>query len=293
METSASGGQSPQPTNSPSPQNQAPKEATVSADQEPWKQAKHKVKFGGQEREITYDELIRDYQNGKESTRRYQEAARLASEAQSVNQALEKGDVKFLVDKLGPQRARQMFENYLIEQMEYDELPEERKELLSERKRREELERKMKDIEERETRTRQEQLAAQAVAELDAEISDALREAGKKANPRLALRIIEQIEANLKAKGERIPAKEALKYATRSVTEDIGSYLADLSPEEAMSILPKSLIDSLMKAKVDRVLDTRTSARSKPAQAAPRKDDSPMTIEKKFAEMENKFKRKG
>lgn len=292
METSVSGGQSPQPT---TPQNQAPEsKASVPVEQqEPWKAAKHKVKFGGQEREVSYDELIRDYQNAKESTRRYQEAARLAQEAQSVNQALEKGDVKFLVDKLGPQKARQMFENYLIEQMEYDELPEERKELLSERKRREELERKMKDIEERETRTRQEQLAAQAVAELDAEISDALKEAGKKANPRLALRIIEQIEANLKAKGERIPAKEALKYATKSVTEDIGAYLADLSPEEAMSILPKSLVDSLMKAKVDRVLDTRTSARSKPSQPMARKDDAPMTIEKKFAEMENKFKRRG
>lgn len=292
METSVSGGQSPQPT---TPQNQAPdQKASVPVEQqEPWKQAKHKVKFGGQEREVSYDELIRDYQNAKESTRRYQEAARLAQEAQSVNQALEKGDVKFLVDKLGPQKARQMFENYLIEQMEYDELPEERKELLSERKRREELERKMKDIEERETRTRQEHLAAQAVAELDAEISDALKEAGKKANPRLALRIIEQIEANLKAKGERIPAKEALKYATKSVTEDIGAYLADLTPEEAMSILPKSLVDSLMKAKVDRVLDTRTSARSKPAQSVARKDDAPMTIEKKFAEMENKFKRRG
>jgi len=57
--------------------------------------------------------------------------------------------------------------------------------------------------------------------------------------------------------------------------------------------LPKSLLDSLMKAKVDRVLDTRTSSRSKPSQATPRKDDSPMTIEKKFAEMENKFKRRG
>jgi hypothetical protein len=292
METSTSGGQSPQPTN---PQNQAPDQmATVPAEQqEPWKTAKHKVKFGGQEREVSYDELIRDYQNGKESTRRYQEAARLASEAQNVNQALEKGDVKFLVDKLGPQKARQMFENYLIEQMEYDELPQERKELLSERKRREELERKMGEIEERETRTRQEQLADQAVAELDAEISDALKEAGRKANPRLALRIIEQIEANLKAKGQRIPAKEALKHATKSVTEDIGAYLSDLSPEEAMAILPKSLVDSLMKAKVNRVLDNRTSLRSKPGQSMARQEDSPMTIEKKFAEMENKFKRRG
>ena len=291
METSVSGGQSPQQT---APQNQAPQEASVATEQqEPWKAAKHKVKFGGQEREVSYDELIRDYQNAKESTRRYQEAARLASEAQSVNQALEKGDVKFLVDKLGPQKARQMFENYLIEQMEYDELPEEKKELLSERKRREELERKMKDIEDRETRTRQEQLAAQAVAELDAEISDALKEAGRKANPRLALRIIEQIEANLKAKGERIPAKEALKYATKSVTEDIGAYLSDLSPEEAMAILPKSLVDSLMKAKVEKVLDNRTSSRVKPSQSVAKKDDGPMTIEKKFAEMENKFKRRG
>lgn len=287
METASAG--VPAPAQSPQQQNQAtqPKQEA-----EPWKAAKHKVKFGGEEREVSYDELIRDYQNAKESTRRYQEAAKLSSEAQRVNQALEKGDINYLVDKLGPQKARQMFENYLIEQYEYEELPQERKELLSERRRREELERKMQELEEGSKKARQEELAQRAVAELDAEISEALAEAGKKANPRLALRIIEQIEASIKAKGERIPAKQALQYAQRSMTEDIGAYLSDLSPEEAMSLLPKSLIDSLMKAKVDKVLDSKNVMRNKPSAKESAKGDEPMTIEKKFAEMEKRFKRR-
>lgn len=285
METASAGVQAPaQPTDAQA--TQAKQEA------EPWRNAKHKVKFGGEVREVSYDELIRDYQNAKESTRRYQEAAKLSTEAQRVNQALEKGDINYLVDKLGPQKARQMFENYLIEQYEYEELPQERKELLSERKRREELERKMQELEEGSKKARQEELAQRAVAELDAEISEALAEAGKKANPRLALRIIEQIEASIKAKGERIPAKQALQYAQRSMTEDIGAYLSDLSPEEAMSILPKSLIDSLMKAKVDRVLDSKTVMRNKPSAKEVGKADEPMTIEKKFQEMEKRFKRR-
>lgn len=286
METANAGGQVPANT---APSNQANPQAV--ADAEPWKTAKHKVKFGGEEREVSYDELVRDYQNAKESTRRYQEAAKLSTEAQKVNQALEKGDVNFLIEKLGPQKARQMFENYLIELYQYEELPEEKKELLSERKRREELERKMQEMEEGSKKARQEELAAKAVAELDAEISQALADAGKKANPRLALRIIEQIEASLKAKGERIPAKQALDYAQKSVFQDISAYLEDLSPDEAMKVLPKSLIDSLMKAKVERVLDSKTQVRTKPAQTEV-KSDEPMTIEKKFQEMEKRFKRR-
>ena len=291
METAAAGVQAPAQSSQQQTQATQPKQAQAQA-VEPWKDAKHKVKFGGEEREISYDELIRDYQNAKESTRRYQEAAKLSTEAQRVNQALERGDVNYLVDKLGPQKARQMFENYLIEQYEFEELPPERKELLSERRRREELERKMSEMEEGSKKARQEEMAQRAVQELDAEISEALAEAGKKANPRLALRIIEQIEASIKAKGERIPAKQALKYAQRSMTEDIGSYLSDLSPDEAMAILPKSLIDSLMKAKVDRVLDSKNSMRSKLGAKEVGKSDEPMTIEKKFAEMEKRFKRR-
>ena len=65
------------------PTPQAPVEA------EPWRKVGHKVKYGGQEVEVGYDELVRDYQNSKESTRRYQEASRLHSEAQTVNRALE------------------------------------------------------------------------------------------------------------------------------------------------------------------------------------------------------------
>lgn len=287
METANAGGQ---PSANPTPSvPQAKIEPEQSA--EPWRNAKHKVKFNGEEREVSYDELIRDYQNAKESTRRYQEAAKLAKEAQTVNQALEKGDINFLVEKLGPQKARQVFENYLIEQMEYDELPPEKKELLSERKRREELERKMSEIEESQKAQRMEALNRQAIAELDAEISEALSEAGKKANPRLALRIIEQIEANLKAKGQRISAKDALKHAQKSVTDDIGAYLEGMSVEDAMAVLPKSLIDSLMKAKVDKVLDNKQSVRSKPAQPQV-KSSEPMTIERKFAEMEKKFNRR-
>lgn len=284
METSSAGVPAPASQDSQVPQ-------AASTEAEPWRQAKHKVKFGGEEREVSYDELIRDYQNGKESTRRYQEAARLAKEAQTVNQALQKGDVNFLVERLGPQRAREMFENYLIEQMQYDELPPEKKELLSERKRREQLEARMREMEEGQVRARQQMLAQRAMQELDAEISEALNEAGSRANPRLALRIIEQIEANLKAKNQRIPAKEALKFAQKSIKDDIGAYFDGMSVEDAMQLLPKQLIDSLMKAKVDRVLDSRTSQRSR-SPVNNSNSSEPMTIEKKFENLENKFKRR-
>jgi len=279
----------PVPSNAnPTPQAPAP------VDAEPWRKVGHKVKYGGQEVEVGYDELVRDYQNSKESTRRYQEASRLHSEAQTVNKALEQGDIKFLVGKLGAEKAKDLFENYLIEQMEYESLPQERKDLMSERQRREEAERRAKSYEDKENESKRDAQSRAEMERLDHEIADALEAAGKAKTPRLALRIIEQMEAKLRNGQERMSAKEALGYAQKGIQDDLTGYLEDMSAEEAFKALPKAFIDRLLKANLDKVVGNRSNFRSKPAEASQPavQYSKPMTIEDKYKEMDTKFKRR-
>ena len=259
-----------------------------------FKGTKHKVKVDEQELEVDYEELTRGYQKTQAAQRRFQEASRMAAEAKKVEQALEAGDVKFLVAKMGPEKARQVFENYLIEQMEYESLPQHERDLRTERQRREDLEKKLAERDQSDEQSRYQAISDQAYQDLDVEISEALNSVGKAASPRMALRIIEEIEARgLDEKGQRIPASKALEHAQASIRQDIQAYCEDLSPEEAFKVFPKSFLDRLMKARVDGVIDTRGQRRQAPQGTAP-KAEAPKkarSIDDAFEEISSKLKR--
>lgn len=259
-----------------------------------FKGTKHKVKIDQDEQEVDYDELKAGYQRAQSATRRYEEAARLRAETKKVEEALEQGDISFLVKKMGPDKARHVMESYLIEQMEYDELPPTEKELRAERKRREELEATLADRDKDATSQREQEMSAKAYQDLDVEVSEALKTVGKRASPRMALRIIEEIEARgLNDRGERISAGEALGYADASMRQDVLAFVEDLSAEEAMKVLPKAFIDRLMKHRVGEVVDMRGQRREAPQAQGKESQPKKRSIDDAYAELDQKFSKKG
>lgn len=273
----------------PAPASNAPAKAPEAKTEAPdFKSTKHKVKFGGQEAEVDYDELVRGYQNAKESTRRYQEASQKLTEAQKVDQALANGDTKFLVEKLGPEKARKIFEDYLIEQMQYEQLPPAEKALRSERQKREALEKQIADSQQEQQQAERERVSQAAYEDLDREVGDALKAVGKQATPRLALRILDHIEAGIRA-GAVVPASKAYEFAVQGIKEDIGHYMTDMPIEEAAKIIPKEFLDRLMSHQVNQVLDKKQAKRS-PAPRA-QESEAPKSINDWFKEKEKIIKK--
>lgn len=294
MSDSLSGGGpvAPAPTTSATPSGEAPQASTPPAQSvvPDFKATKHKVKINGTESEIPYEELVRGYQTTQAAQQRFQEAQKLAANAAQIEKALEAGDFKFIAQKLGPERARKLSEEYLIEQLQEEALPQHEKDLRSERQKREELEKQLKERDQAVERERYQQLADQAYQDLDNELSEALKAVGKQPNPRLALRMIEQIEAEMKASGVKIPAAKAWEKARRGIQEDIALIAPEMSYQEARELFGAKVLDRWMSEKVGQVMDRQ----SKPQ--APRKvsgsdeqvsdEGRPLSLEEKFARIE-------
>lgn len=258
--TASSGADAPTSIAAPNISTKAPAAPAAQAPAPDFRGTKHKVKVGGQERDVSYDELIRDYQLQQASHEKLQQASRKEKDAAAVFEALERGDFGYVEQKLGPAKARAAAEKYLIEKLEYDELPDVEKrsrQLEAENKGLKGEAQQRKETAEREE---YERTVAHAHQELDQEIAEALK-GYKNPTPRLVLRLLNEIDARLDARHQRIPVAEAKKHAVESIFSDIEEYLPQLSPEELIQRLPKSVLDAIRKHEVSKVMGEKSGQR--------------------------------
>ena len=255
-----------------------------------FKGTKHKVKIDGREMEIEYDELVSDYQARKASMQRFNEAQRLANEAkeklskaEQFEKALEQGDIKWLEQKLGKQKAKEVMENYLIEQMEYEQLsPAEKRalELEEENKRlkqKEEDDKKAKEAEAKKEADRK------AHAQLDTEIRQALESLGRKPTPTMALRIVDEMIIAKEGRKQEISAKDASVRAIKRIHGDIKEYLPGLSAEELRQVIPQEVIDALREDEIKRVTGEKSQVRRRaPDSTRAKGENKPQSIDEWF-----------
>lgn len=261
-----------------------------------FKGTKHRVKIGGEEKEVDYDDLVTDYQTRQAADVKFREAARLMKEAGATKaeiEAFKKNPIAALKEAgANPAQIRQFAEEYLLEHLEYEQLdPAERKarEAEARAKKAEEEASKYKKAEEERTRAAREY---QAAKEIDEEIGSALKAMGRKPTPRLIARVAESLIADFEAKMarastqygdelpddildrlERMPASEAVKRVQQEYAQDIAEYLSSLPVSEIRKVLPKEILDGLRKADIDDVLSQDPVGSRKPRnqEAAPAK----------------------
>lgn len=224
---------------------------------------KHKVKVDGQEMEVSYEDLVRDYQLKQASHKKLQEASTKEKQATQILNALESGDINFIVEKLGPQKARAVMEDYLIQQLEFENLPEAEKRAIMAERKAQTLEEQMKAEENRKKEQQKAQMLADAQAEIDRDVTEALKELGRKPTPRLVIRVVDEMLARMQAQGKGIGAKDAVKYAQKGILADIKEYLPNLSMEETIEVLGKDLFEKIRKHGIDQVLDKKSQMRVK------------------------------
>lgn len=266
--------------------------AAKTADQtpsEPKQVTKHKVKIDGKEEEVELDKLIANYQKAQAADRRFQEASQKEKQAQAVMQALESGDLKFLEQKLGKQKAKTLMEDYLIKEMEYEAMPAAEKRALELEQENKSLKQQQEELQKAEKQKKYEAELSQAQQEIDAEVHQALSELGMKPNPVLAVRIVDEMIAKLEGKKEAIPAKVAAERAIKRFQAEIGEYLPTLSVEQLKQVIPQSVIDQLRQEEVNRVLGDRSQRRTKPAQSSSTKPQKPVGIDEWFNRIEKKI----
>lgn len=236
---------------------------------------KHRVPVeGNKDLEVDYDELRRGYGHMTAANRKFQEAAALEKSAKERHSFAEqilkriddpKAALSLLTEKFGKKQAKELFESYLIDDMDYEALPEAEKRARA-------LEDRTKTLEEQLEAERADKEAARkagieqkAHADLDTEVGEALAKIGRKPTPRLVIRVIDEMIMRGTVMKEKVPAEKAVEYAREGIHADLAEYLEDMSPEEAFKRLPKKFLQALRQYEVNQVLDSKQHRRTKPA----------------------------
>lgn len=257
--------------------------------------AKHRVKIDGQERELTTDDLIRDYQLREASNKRFQEASQMQKQLQPILEAMQKGDFKAL---LGPRakdpKFRQFAEEFLIEQLQYEELPEPEKRRLAAEERARQLEEELKALQEKGKKSEYDSALQAAETEVDNEISEALVELGWKPAPHLVLGAVDEMIAHTEATGKKLPAKKALELAVKRYDKNSFEYLDSLTPETLVQKLSPKTLEAIRKHFLGQVGMQQASPKQQPgtAQQKPqrsREPEKPRTIDEAFKQLEAQF----
>jgi len=255
---------------------------------------KHKLKVNGQEREYDYQTLVERAQKAEAADEKFRQAAEFRKEAEEFRKKAEDGDLDWLEKKLGPKKFREHVENYLLKQIEFDELPEPEK-------RARQLERELeaeklakKQLEDKLTADERAKIEAQAFDEIDQEIGAVLKASGQKPTPRLVARIAETMLASLEAtEGKnKVKAEDAYKLAKKGILDDISEYLPTLGVDELRAILPKQVLEALRKSEVEMVRKAdplRSKLREKTETVVKRERPKGMSTDEYFNRIGEKF----
>ena len=238
---------------------------------------KYKVKDG---RELSLEQILNEHEAVGASTRRYQQASALEKQVKGLFEGLSKRDVQArnnLLSAIGEENFRELAEQYLIEKLEFEALPEGERNYRLEKKRAEDLEKRLKDSEEKEKSQLRSELQQKAFQEIDTEVSEHLK-SSKIKTPRLVARALETILANQK-KGARIPFKDAWARAEDDIKEDVKSYFRDLPIEEKKSYFTPEEWKTLRQAEVEAARSGFHSNKPAQTQEAPRKKKEKLTLD--------------
>lgn len=273
----------------------------------PYAGTKHKVKIDGVEQEVSYEDMLADYQHKISSNKRFEQANKIKKDVDSLFEAIKKGDLSFVKQNVSPELLRKFAEKELIEYLEYEQMSPEQKEALSAKQERDQLKKEKEDRDKTDRETQIQSIHQQTSVEIENEIIEAVKSLGHdiKVTPRLIRRIAEQMQHSLVAsddpQAQHMPAKLAAERAWNGLKKDHEEYLSLVKPEDYISMLPPKLRDAIRKADVESVVSQMpTSVRNmdKPSYTSTAQTSSQpklkrMSTDDWFSRMETKISKRG
>lgn len=316
-QVSASGVTTPQPTQSASKPASSPENTSKTEQSQEvvpdFKKYKHKLKVDKGELELDYDELIARAQKATAADKRMQHGTELAKRANSIIDSFRSNPKEaFKQLNAAPDVVRQFCEEYLLEHIEYENLSKEEKLYRAEKQRADSAEERLRQRDAESERAKFQQNKQEANQVIFAEIGEALKSINRVPTPRLIARVAETLYAQLEVAvkeleaeyGKNVPeeaylkrkptAMSVVKSVDQETLKDVTEVLGSLPLEVILQVLPKSVLDGLRQAEVNKVLaqDPAGSRKvSKPSAPRPEKNRR-VSMDDAFKEMEKRFSKR-
>lgn len=223
-----------------------------------FKGTKHKVKIDDNEQEIDYDELVRGYQISSAGQKKLREAAQIRQQVDKVIEALQSGDHKKFVGLVGKEAATKIANDFLLEEIDYESLPEHEKTIRQLKSEKEKYEAELKAQKDAQESAENQRRYNEEAQKIETEIVGAITSNGVKPTKRIVARVAELMEANYLQTGEPLSAAKAFEYMVSDSEQEITDYLNGMSEQQFLEFakkkLPKKYLDTLRADDVATVL---------------------------------------
>ena len=208
---------------------------------------RYEVTVDGQKLMLTRDELLKGFQLGAASHKRFQEAAQLRQQAQQALEVIKQNPLEAFVQSGGdPQAFQDFVEKYLYDQISYDKMTPEEKELADLRRYKAEQEQlTLKQQKEQEEQKLQQQTEYYE-KEYQQTFSSELEKAGISATPE-AIQRVAQIQLAALEQDYELPVELAINQYKNEQTNLINSYLGSLDADKLTEVIGKDRLKEIRK----------------------------------------------
>ncbi len=299
--------------------------AVVSANVD-YRKIPHKLKVNEREEEVTYDDLVRDAQKFRASSRVFDQAAAKERKMGQLIERAKKGDLSWIEDMIGEETFVKAAENRLLKVVDWNKMSPEQQDAYKERQRADAAEKELNDRKSQEKARESQIEIARATKAIDKEMNDAFSSMGMKPTPEMIswaadyMRSVMPDEDDEDQDYEPMLASEGLSRANRRFERDIVNILPSLpkeqrlrmapllvsalmnemSIEELRAVLPQDFTDGLRKANIRdvegqdpirRKADSYPSPTTKEAGRSSKSRRVAQTTDEAFAQLDEHFKK--
>lgn len=252
--------------------------------EEPSETDKYEVTVDGQKLLLTRDELMKGFQLGAASHKRFQEAAQARKEAEAALSKIKENPLEAFLQAGGDQKAfRALVEDFLIKEIEYDKLSPEERELNDLRRykeeqeiaRQEEAKRRQQEVQNQETEMYQKQFTEQ--------YNKALTDAGLPVSEK-AIQFIAKTQLDALEAGYEMPLDLAIQYYREEQSNSVNNYLSSLPVDQLVGIIGKDRMKEIRKQELAGLKNPVSRKKSAPAAPASSADEK-MTASEFFASL--------
>ncbi len=250
----------------------------------------YKFKIDDQEvtEELTEEDLVKAYQKSKGADKRFQEAAEVKARTARLLAQLKADPFKLLQhEQLYGKDARAKVEEWLWNQIQLEKMDPKEREALDMRERLQKFEAQEKERVEEAQKDEQQKLREHYAMEIDKEITDAIKAAGKQVTPYYFKRVAHYMSAAL-SQGKNVAAKDVVSLVEQDLQNDLRSMFGSAPEEQVLQLLGDPVLEKVRRADLARARgqfqkkdDGAPVSKAEPTDEDKKKRIDPRELEKK------------
>ena len=236
------------------------------------------VKIDGEETEVSREELLRGYSTNKAAQQKFQDASVARKQAEEFINILKTDPMSILTrPELGIDM-RQLSEHYLADQLNYEQLSEEQKELLNARQQLAQVEQDKRAREQQEYDANVEKLANEYQEEYTTRINTALTDASLPVTEATIRRMANYLSEALSSDDpaiQKLSDVDIVELVREDYVSDIKSMLGEANAETLQNMLGSDISKTLRQADIAKLTGKPPGRTTKPVKGKTRGKEEP------------------